>query len=122
MIELDKVFAVLEILRYEGETLVVEGVLSRIFVLVKGVEMSRREALKDGTRVAAAAKGDVDIHTIGLDVEAFDAFLQHNRVVIHGRTSLFDVFAEQVEEFLVVEFVDGLFVQVFVPNLHLRCD
>ena len=55
MIELDKVFAVLEILRYEGEALVVEGILSRILVLVEGVEMSRREALKDGTRVAAAA-------------------------------------------------------------------
>ena len=48
VIELDEVLAVLEILRYEGETLVVEGILGCILVLVEGIEMPRGEALKDG--------------------------------------------------------------------------
>jgi hypothetical protein len=84
VVELDEVLEVPKILRYEGETLVVEGVLGSILVLVKGIEMTCGETLKDGTGVAAAAKSDVDIHTLRLDVEAFDAFVQHDRIVIHN--------------------------------------
>ena len=83
MVELDEILEVLEILRYEGETLVVEGIRSRVLILVEGIEMPRGETLKDGTGVAAAAESDVDIHALGLDVEAFDAFVQHDRIVIH---------------------------------------
>ena len=65
MIELDEILEVLEVLRDEGETLVVEGVGGGIFVLVEGVEMSGGEVFEDGTGMSAATKGDVGIYALG---------------------------------------------------------
>ena len=83
MIELDEILEVLEVLRDEGETLVVEGVGGGIFVLVEGVEMSGGEVFEDGTGMSAATKGDVGLYAFGVNVQAPDTFLQHDRFVIH---------------------------------------
>ena len=63
--------------------LVVEGILGCVFVLVEGIEMSRRELLQDSLGVSTAAKSDIGIYAFGVQVEAPDALAQHDRIVIH---------------------------------------
>ena len=83
VIKLNKVLKVPEVLGNKGEALVVKGIGFGILVLVESIEVTRRQPFKDGTGMAATAKGNVGVDALGVDVQALDALFQHDRIVIH---------------------------------------
>ena len=51
----------------------------RILVLVEGNQMALRpQPLHDGTRMAAATEGDVDIHAVGTDIQSIHRLGEHH--------------------------------------------
>ena len=71
----EKVRDISEIGVYDGETLVGHGTLHGIAVLIEAVEVTSErgvETLHDGTRMATAAVGYVDVGASGLYIKGFD--------------------------------------------------
>ena len=89
MVELDEVFEVAEVLRDEGEPLVVDDVVGGVLVLVEGVQMAGGEPLHDGAGMSAAAEGDVGIDSLGTEVQSLKAFSHHDRGVIHNQFAVY---------------------------------
>ena len=76
MVKLYEVLKVTEVLRNEGEALIVDDIGAGVLVLVKGIKVSGAEPFHNGPRVSAATEGDVGIYAFGLDVQAFNALVQ----------------------------------------------
>ena len=80
------VLQITEITSYKSETLVVDDVLLRIFVLVKAVQMALlTQSAEDLTTVAATAEGHVYINATGLDLKPVDALPKEHWYVITFR-------------------------------------
>ena len=74
----------LEILMYQLEPRVVNGIGQGIGVLVKSIEVPiGSQVRQDSTRVAATPKGGVHIGPVRTNVQILDAFIEHHRLMVH---------------------------------------
>ena len=72
-----------EILVQESEARVVDGVGECVGILVESHEAAVvAQTAHNGARMTTAAEGNVNIRSLGADVQSFDALLEHHRLMV----------------------------------------